>query len=375
MQYDEVYCCGVVGAWGRNRHFRSQRGMQKIEDHAFVLLVVLATLAFAWVLAPFYGAILWALVVALLFNSLNLRFCKAMGQRRSLASAVTVLIVIVIVIVPLILISAALGQQASEVYRMLQSGELDIVLYLQRILDAMPGWMRDILNHFGLTDLAAARAQLTAALTQASQLIAARALGIGLGAFDFVIGLGVMLYLLFFLLRDGDSLLKRVKSAVPLRAEQKSLLLGRMSVVVRATVKGGVIVALVQGMLGGLAFWVLGIPAALLWAVVMAFLSLLPSVGAAIVWGPVALYLLATGNIWQGLVLSGYGVLVIGLADNLLRPFLVGKSAKLPDYIILLSTFGGIGMFGLNGFILGPLIAAIFMVSWEIFRTFDPADT
>jgi predicted PurR-regulated permease PerM len=184
-----------------------------------------------------------------------------------------------------------------------------------------------------------------------------------------------MLYLLFFLLRDGDSLLKRVKSAVPLRAEQKSLLLGRMSVVVRATVKGGVIVALVQGMLGGLAFWVLGIPAALLWAVVMAFLSLLPSVGAAIVWGPVALYLLATGNIWQGLVLSGYGVLVIGLADNLLRPFLVGKSAKLPDYIILLSTFGGIGMFGLNGFILGPLIAAIFMVSWEIFRTFDPADT
>lgn len=349
--------------------------MQKIEDHAFVLLVVLATLAFAWVLAPFYGAILWALVVALLFNSLNLRFCKAMGQRRSLASAVTVLIVIVIVIVPLILISAALGQQASEVYRMLQSGELDIVLYLQRILDAMPGWMRDILNHFGLTDLAAARAQLTAALTQASQLIAARALGIGLGAFDFVIGLGVMLYLLFFLLRDGDSLLKRVKSAVPLRAEQKSLLLGRMSVVVRATVKGGVIVALVQGMLGGLAFWVLGIPAALLWAVVMAFLSLLPSVGAAIVWGPVALYLLATGNIWQGLVLSGYGVLVIGLADNLLRPFLVGKSAKLPDYIILLSTFGGIGMFGLNGFILGPLIAAIFMVSWEIFRTFDPADT
>jgi predicted PurR-regulated permease PerM len=349
--------------------------MQKIEDHAFILLVVLATLAFAWVLAPFYGAILWALVVALLFNPLNLRLRKRMGQRRSLASAVTVLIVVVIVIVPLILISAALGQQASEVYRMLQSGELDIVLYLQRIVDAMPGWMRAILDQFGLTDLAAARAQLTAALTQASQLIAARALGIGLGAFDFVLGLGVMLYLLFFFLRDGDGLLKRVKSAVPLRAEQKSLLFTRMSVVARATVKGGVIVALVQGLLGGLAFWVLGIPAALLWAVVMAFLSLLPSVGAAIVWGPVALYLLATGEIWPGLLLMGYGILVIGLADNLLRPFLVGKSAKLPDYIILLSTFGGIGMFGLNGFILGPLIAAIFMVSWEIFRTFDPADT
>jgi predicted PurR-regulated permease PerM len=348
--------------------------MQKIADHAFILLVVLATIAFAWVLAPFYGAILWGLVVALLFNPLNLRLRKAMGQRRSLASAVTVLLVIVILIVPLILISASLGQQASDVYRRVQSGELDVVLYLQRILDVMPAWMREILNHFGLTDLAAARAKLTTALTQTSQLIAGRALGIGLGAFDFVIGLGVMLYLLFFLLRDGDSLLKRVKSAVPLRAEQKTLLLSRMSVVVRATVKGGVVVAVIQGMLGGLAFWVLGIPAPLLWAVVMAFLSLLPSIGAAIVWGPVALYLLAAGDIWQGLALMGYGVLVIGLADNLLRPFLVGKSTKIPDYIILLSTFGGIGIFGLNGFILGPLIASMFMVSWEIFREFNLAD-
>lgn len=347
--------------------------MQKIEDQAFILLVVLATIAFAWVLAPFYGAILWGLVVALLFNPLNLRLRKAMGQRRSLASAATVLLVIVIVIVPLILISASLGQQASDLYSRVQSGELDIVLYLQRILDALPGWMRGILNHFGLTDLAAARVKLTAGLTQTSQLIAGRALGIGLGAFDFVIGLGVMLYLLFFLLRDGDSLLRRVKGAVPLRSEQKTLLLIRISVVVRATVKGGIVVAFLQGMLGGLAFWFLGIPAALLWAVVMAFLSLLPSVGAAIVWGPVALYLLATGSIWQGLFLIGYGVLVIGLVDNLLRPFLVGKSTKLPDYIVLLSTFGGIGIFGLNGFILGPLIAAIFMVSWEIFRKPDGA--
>jgi predicted PurR-regulated permease PerM len=315
------------------------------------------------------------LVVALIFNPLNLHLRRAMGQRRSLASAVTVLIVVVIVIVPLILISASLGRQASEVYGMLQSGELDVVLYLQRILDALPGWMRDILSHFGLTDLAAARAKLTTGLTQASQLIAERALGIGLGAFDFVIGLGVMLYLLFFLLRDGDNLLTRVKSAVPLRSEQKMLLIRRMSVVVRATVKGGVIVALVQGTLGGLAFWALGIPAPLLWAIVMAFLSLLPSVGAAIVWGPVALYLLATGHIWQGLVLTGYGVLVIGLADNLLRPFLIGKSTKLPDYIILLTTFGGIGVFGLNGFILGPLVAAIFIVSWEIFQVKYLEDT
>jgi len=347
--------------------------MQKIENHAFMVLVALATIAFAWVLQPFYGAILWGLVVSILFNPLYLRLRTAMGQRETLASAVTVLLVIAIVILPLIAISTSLGQQASGLYRRVRSGDLDFVLYLQRIRDALPSWMRELLNYFGLTDLAAAKDKLTEALTQASQLIAARALGIGLGAFDFAISLGVMLYLLFFLLRDGDDLLKRVKIAVPLNTEQMTLLLTRISLVVRATVKGGIAVAVIQGILGGLAFWFLDISASLLWAVVMAFLSLLPAIGAAIVWAPVALYLLATGNIGQGLFLIGYGVLVIGLVDNLLRPFLVGKSTKLPDYMVLISTLGGIEIFGLNGFVLGPLIAAMFKVSWEMFRKEDLA--
>lgn len=345
--------------------------MQNIEDRTFLLFVALVTIAFAWVLQPFFGAILWGLVVAILFNPLNLRMREAMGQRKNLASVVTVLLVIVIVILPLILISASLTQQATGFYGRVQSGELDLVLYLQRMLDALPGWAREILNSFGLTDLDAMRSKLADALKEGSQLIAASALGIGLSAFDFALSLGAMLYLLFFLLRDGDTLLKRIKGAVPLHAEQKTLLLSRISLVVRATVKGGIAVAIVQGMLGGLAFWILGIPAPLLWAVVMAFLSLLPAIGAAIVWAPVALYLLATGSIWAGLFLIGYGVVVIGLVDNLLRPFLVGKSTKLPDYVVLLSTLGGIEVFGLNGFVIGPLIAAIFMVSWEIFRKTD----
>ena len=347
--------------------------MKKTEDRAFMLLVVLASLAFAWVLQPFYATILWGVVVAILFNPLNLRLRKKMGQRKSLASVTTVLLVIVMVILPLILISAALGSQASGIYRMVESGELDPAVYLQRILDSLPIWMREILNQFGLTDLASVKDRVTGLLAQASKIVAARALGIGLGAFDFALGLGIMLYLLFYLLRDGDTLLKRVKGAVPLGTEQKTILLEKISLVVRATVKGGVVVAAIQGMLGGFAFWLLGIPASLLWAVVMAFLSLIPAIGAAIVWAPVALYLLATGSIWQGLLLIGYGVLVIGLVDNLLRPFLVGKSTKLPDYIVLISTLGGIEIFGLQGFVVGPLIAAIFMVSWDMFSKADHA--
>jgi predicted PurR-regulated permease PerM len=172
---------------------------------------------------------------------------------------------------------------------------------------------------------------------------------------------------LFFFLRDGSQLAQRLKDAIPLRAEQKRALFAKFTIVIRAMFKGTILVAALQGMLGGIIFWFLGIPAAVLWGVVMAFLSLLPAVGSALIWLPVALYLLATGAVWQGLTLIAYGALVIGLVDNLLRPFLIGVDTKLPDYIVLISTLGGIAIFGLNGFVIGPVIAAMFIATWDIF--------
>lgn len=342
--------------------------MQRRDNRFFLALVVIATIAFGWILLPLYGAILWGLVTAILFNPLNMRLRGVFGQRRGLAALATLLAVIVIVVVPLLLVSISLGQQASGIYTRIQSGELDFTSYYQQVVDALPAWLREALDRFGLSDISAAREKLVKTLTDAHQIIAARALGIGLGAFDFVLNLGIMLYLLFFLLRDGDRILSSIRDAVPLSGERKELLAGQISLVVRATVMGGIIVAAVQGMLGGLAFWYLGIPAPVLWAVVMAFLSLLPAIGATIVWGPVAIYLVATGKVWDGAALTAYGILVIGLIDNLLRPFLVGKSTKLPDYVVLISTLGGIALLGLNGFVVGPLVAAIFMVSWASLR-------
>jgi predicted PurR-regulated permease PerM len=114
-------------------------------------------------------------------------------------------------------------------------------------------------------------------------------------------------------------------------------------------------------------FWLLGIHAALLWGALMALLSLLPAVGSALIWLPVAIYLLLTGAIWQGVVLIVYGALVIGLIDNFLRPVLVGRDTQMPDYVVLIATLGGIVIFGINGFILGPLIAAMFITLWNIY--------
>jgi len=341
--------------------------VRRIEHQGFLLLLVAVTLAFAWVLLPFYGAVLWAIVVAVIFAPVYRRLLASMNNRQSLAAAVTVLIIIAMVILPLAMIATSLAQEASSLFAKIQSGEYNFGNYLQRILDALPAWATGPIERLNLTDFSALRERLAAGLMKGGQVLAPQALSIGLNTFDFMIGLGIMLYLLFFLLRDGRALAERIKEAIPLHGDQKAALFARFADVVRATVKGGIVVAVVQGALGGIAFWFLGIHAALLWAVVMAFLSLIPAVGATLVWLPVAIYFLATGAIWQGVGLILYGVLVIGLVDNLLRPFLVGKGTKLPDYVVLISTLGGIEVFGLNGFVIGPLIAAMFMVSWEIF--------
>src|SRR5690606_34785190 len=168
---------------------------------------------------------------------------------------------------------------------------------------------------------------------------------------------------------DGDALARRLNDSIPLRPEQRRALAEKFTMVIRAMIKGTLAVAVVQGVLGGLIFWLLGIPAAALWGVVMGILSLLPAVGSPIVWGPVAIYLLATGEVWQGLVLLAYGALVIGLIDNVLRPILVGKDTRIPDYVVLISTLGGLALFGVNGLLLGPVIAALFLAVWDIFST------
>jgi len=227
--------------------------------------------------------------------------------------------------------------------------------------------LRAVLHPEDLGNLAELQEKLTESLRQISQFVATQALAIGQNTLDLVVSFFVMLYLMFFLLRDGAGLSRRVRDAVPLNDAHKRDLTAKFATVVRATVKGNVVVAVVQGALGGIAFAVLGIHAALLWAVLMAFLSLLPAVGAGLIWVPVAIYFLVTGVVWKGLALIAYGVLVIGLVDNVLRPVLVGKDTKLPDYVVLISTLGGMALFGLNGFVIGPVIAAMFMAVWDLF--------
>jgi predicted PurR-regulated permease PerM len=341
--------------------------MRDLEDKTFLLLIVVVSLAFAWILWPFFGAVLWGTVFAIVFTPLHRRLLRSMRQRRTLAALATVLIIVIMVVLPLTLIAVSLLKEASSVYERLRSGELNFSEYAQQVFDVLPEWLTNLLDGFGLTNLGQVLERLSAGLMKGSQFLATQAIDIGQNTFSLVVSLFLMLYLLFFLLRDGDELFKRIKNAIPLRAEQQRALFSKFTVVIRATVKGNIVVAVMQGALGGLIFWVLDIRAPLLWGALMAVLSLLPAVGAALVWFPVAIYFLVTGALWQGILLTAYGVFVIGLVDNVLRPILVGKDTKLPDYVVLISTLGGIAIFGINGFVIGPLIAAMFMAVWAIF--------
>ena len=324
--------------------------MSATEDKALLWLVVAISLALAWILWPFYGAVLWGIVTAIIFAPLYRRLRAAFGQRRNLAALATVLIILVVVILPLTLLIASMVQEAYGFYARIEAGEVNVGLYFRRVMGALPTWASELLERFGLTNFAAVQERLLAGLARGGQAIAAQAINVGQSTVDFVVNLFLMLYLLFFLLRDGDTLRAGIRDAIPMRADQKRALFAKFAVVIRATIKGTVVIALLQGVLGGVIFWLLDIRPALLWAALMAVLALLPVVGTGLVWVPAAIYLLATGAIWQGIILILYGALVIGLVDNVLRPILVGKDTKIPDYVVLISTLGGIAAFGLHGF-------------------------
>lgn len=339
----------------------------QLERRSFLILLAAVTLAFGFILEPFWSAIFWACAVAVIFSPLQSLLASKLGDRPNLIAFITLVICMLIVVIPVIFLSIAFVQEGISLYQRIDSGEIDPKQMLLQLRDAFP-IVDELLVEFGVNpnDI---REQVTSWVQTASKFLAKETLVIGQNTFGFLVSLALMMYLTFFLLRDGSTLKNLLIKALPLGDEREQALFQKFVEVTRATVKGNLVVAIVQGALGGFIFWILDIPAPLLWGVIMAFLSLIPAVGAALVWFPAGLYLYATGAWVSATVLMAYGAIIIGLADNVLRPILVGRDTKLPDYVVLFSTIGGISLFGINGFVIGPLVAALFMAMWQIFMT------
>ena len=347
--------------------------IEKLEQRAFLLTLVLVTIAFGWLLKPFFAPLLWACIIAVLFHPLQVWLETKWGHRPNLTALTTLLACVVLVVIPVLLLLSSFVQEGIAVAQRISAGEIQPGQYIDQLRAAFPA-VQALLERFDIS-MDTVRQNAAGVAVAVSQFMMQNALSAGIGTANFILKLVLMLYVAFFLIRDGRALVEHLVVALPLGDERERLLFQKFAEVARATVKGNVLVAMVQGALGGLIFWILGLPAPILWGVVMAVLSLIPAVGAGLVWLPAAIYLYAVGSFVPATVLLLYGMLVIGLADNILRPILVGRDTKLPDWMVLLSTLGGLSLFGINGFVVGPLIAVLFIAFWQIFgREFGHAD-
>lgn len=340
--------------------------INSLENRAFIGLVLIVTVVALWVLGGFLMPLFWAVLLAILFAPVYRWIRRHVSRRRgSLSALLTVLVVIAVVVLPLVGLASAVANEASRIVLAVRSGEIDVASLIQGIEELLPR-LTVMAEDYGV-DLNRVQEVLSQGVLNASQGIAALALSVTQQAVRIVLYTVVMLYLLFYFLRDGEEIIETLVRALPLGDPRERRLFSRFAEATRATVKGTVLIGVIQGALGGLAFWILGLPSPVLWGVVMAVFSMIPAIGAAGVWLPTTLVLLILGDWQTALALALVGALVISAVDNFLRPILVGRGTRVPDYVILISTLGAVFVFGLSGLVIGPILAVIFLTVWEIF--------
>jgi predicted PurR-regulated permease PerM len=329
-----------------------------------ILLVVVISATFLAMVRVF----LLTIVLAALFTGVAYpayrKVVRMFGGRKTLAAIATLVLLLVLVIAPLLMVAGAVANEAMRVNE-------TILPRVQRLVDEPGEFERRLRPLPGYSLIAPYRAQI---LTKAGELVGGAGAFV-LGALSattiatavFIFHFVVLLYTMFFFLTDGPGLLRTVLRYLPLPAADKQHMLERFVSVTRATLKGTVLIGAAQGLLGGLAFWVVGIDGAIFWGTVMTVLSIVPGIGGALVWVPAVFILIAMGQVWQGVGLGLFCSLVVGSVDNVLRPVLVGRDTQMHELLIFFSTLGGLLVFGAMGFILGPILAALFVTVWEMF--------
>lgn len=336
-----------------------------VKANLFFILVGVTTVAFLGMISQFLITVLWAVVLTIIFYGLFRWVRRWVGdKRRALAAAITSLLIFFFVIIPFILLTIALVNQGLDVYHSIETGEVDPNLVVDFVEQQLPG-IYDMLGEAGISPNSV-REKISEFVGTVSQFVATRVLTFGGNLINVFVQFTLMLYLLYFFLKDGKKVMQKIIDTIPMGNVRERRLFERFAQVSKATLKGTLVVAIVQGSIGGLVFMFLGIPAALLWGVAMTLLALLPVGGSAIVWFPTVIVLFAQGEPGKAVILLIIGTLIIGLIDNLLRPLLVGRDTEMPDYLVLISTLGGITYFGLSGFVIGPTIAALFITVWEM---------
>ena len=324
-------------------------------------LIALLTIAILILLKPFFYPLFWAAVIAVMFHPLYQKILKS-TKLTNLSVTATLLAVLVVLILPLAVIATLLVKESFELYQVVQqSGIFSDVNHVSSILEGTfieP--FLEVIKTEWTTYAAAATQAISAYLFESIKNITSNTL-------TFVFQLFIMFYALYYFFRDGKKMLSRAMHLSPLGNNYENRLFKRFTSTIRATLKSTVIVGGIQGFLGGMMFWLTGIQGAFVWGVIMFALSLIPVLGSVVIWLPAGLIMLALGNVWQGVTIILVGTFIISTIDNFLRPPLVGRDIQMHPLLVLLATLGGLVFFGISGFVIGPIIAALYIAIMDVY--------
>lgn len=328
-----------------------------------VLVVTAIALYLCWLmLRPFLGVLAWAIVLAIVFYPVHKKIASRIG-RRSLSALVSCVLVVLVFVLPLTLLVVAVIQELTKVGPNLPTNLSELLSQQPAILARLSQWLQARLgiDILGLQDF----------FIQQFRNLSERLLGASFSLVGNIVTTIVkaffVIFTMYYLFRDADKIVNKLPEALPLSRDQSEALISRTQQVVSASVYGVVTIAALQGLLAGLAYWILGIPSPVLWGVLTAFVCMIPVAGSFLVWAPLAIYLIVTGHWTKAALLIVWGALVISTIDNLLRPKLVGNQTRLHELFIFFSVLGGISVFGLLGIVLGPVVLAITLGLLETF--------
>ena len=339
---------------------------QQIEQARWIAVLAATAIALylCWLmLKPFIGVLAWAVVLVIVFYPVHKRLARRI-KRRGLAALLSCLLVILVVVLPLTVLTMVLAEELAKVVPNLPSHLSQLLNSQTSLLGRVSGWIE---ARFGV-DTLGSQAFIIEQLKHSGELLLGASLNLMGNIVGGIVKAFFVVFTMYYLFRDGEKIVHKLPAALPLSGEQSEAIIARTQEVVSASVYGVVTIAALQGLLGGIAFWVLGIPSPVLWAVLMAFVCMIPVAGSFLVWLPLSIYLMANGHWTKAVALIVWGALVISTIDNFLRPKLIRNQTKLHELFVFFSVLGGISVFGLLGIVLGPVVLAITLGLLQTFQ-------